>query len=68
MNDPLHEKNYVHSRTDSMHYMYLGHWAILCQSRPYPYAIVDFIRQSGTKNLASAGKNRSQMPSAHSSP
>jgi hypothetical protein len=28
--------------------------ATLCQSRPYPYARVDFIPQSGTKNLAFA--------------
>jgi hypothetical protein len=30
-----------------------GPWATLCQSRPQPYARVDFIPQSGTKNLVS---------------
>ncbi len=28
-------------------------WATLCQSRPEPYARVDFISQSGTLDLAS---------------
>jgi hypothetical protein len=30
-----------------------GPWATLCQSRPQPYARVDFIPQLGTKNFAS---------------
>jgi hypothetical protein len=30
-------------------------WATLCQSRPSPYARVDFTLQSGTLDLASVG-------------
>jgi hypothetical protein len=32
---------------------YHGYWATLWQSRPQPYARVDFIPQSGTLDLAS---------------